>query len=138
MFVVRVVFLFLLAQAAFADTIYLCRNYGGGEFWASKECRSYGALIVRMTSVPAGLPFDQQVDLARSARTEGERLAQPPAASQTQVITQTSNTSACAGLEQQISAIDQMARQPQSGATQDRLTASKRSLRDQQLRLHCQ
>lgn len=141
MFVVRTVVLLLFCQAAWADTIYLCRNYGGGEFWAPKVCSSYGALILRMTSVPGELAFDQQVSLAQSAQSEGERLAQPPPVRQTQSVTQTSQTSntvTCASLAQQVTAIDQLARQPQSGASQDRLSASKRVLRDQQFRLRCQ
>ena len=46
-----------------AGTIYLCRAYSGGTFWASNHCRQHNALIERIVTVPDGMPFDQQVDL---------------------------------------------------------------------------
>jgi hypothetical protein len=64
-------------------TIYQCRSYGGQTFWAQAHCHVHQALIVRIASVPTGLPFDQQVRLAegdaqtveRSIREEQELVA---------------------------------------------------------------
>lgn len=46
-----------------AATIYLCRAHGGGEFWSAEHCHKRSASIVRMASVPDGMPFEQQVRL---------------------------------------------------------------------------
>lgn len=46
-------------------TVYLCRSYGGAEFWSTAHCHSHQALILRIESVPVGLSGAQQIDLAR-------------------------------------------------------------------------
>ncbi len=51
-------------------TIYRCKAYSGGIFWSSAHCGSQQALIDRMATVPNGLPFEQQVQIA-----EGQRVA---------------------------------------------------------------
>ena len=55
-----------VATASSADTIYLCEAYSGGKFWSSSHCHQHKALIDRIETVPDGLPFDQQVQLAQS------------------------------------------------------------------------
>lgn len=45
-------------------TIYLCKAYAGGTFWSDTHCSAHKALIDRIASVPVGLPFKQQVDIA--------------------------------------------------------------------------
>lgn len=67
-------------------TIYRCKSYGGGVFWAQAHCSQHNAVIERIASVPIGLPFQQQVDIAdreaqavesslRNEQREGERAA---------------------------------------------------------------
>ena len=51
-----------------ADTIYLCKDYGGGTFWASTTCGNHKALIDRIVNVPGGLTFNQQVQIAEGQR----------------------------------------------------------------------
>jgi len=51
-------------------TIYRCKAYLGGIFWSSAHCGAQQALIDRMVTVPAGMPFEQQVQIA-----EGQRVA---------------------------------------------------------------
>lgn len=53
-----------------ADTIYHCTNYSGGTFWASATCSKHNALIDRIATVPSGMSWDQQVQIA-----EGQRRA---------------------------------------------------------------
>jgi hypothetical protein len=57
------------STGASAATLYLCKAYNGGTFWASAPCAQYKALIERIESVPDGLPFDQQVNLAEQSRS---------------------------------------------------------------------
>lgn len=49
-------------------TIYLCKAYSGGIFWSSAYCGTQQALIDRTATVPGGLPFDQQVQIAEAQR----------------------------------------------------------------------
>lgn len=49
-----------------------------------------------------------------------------------------SNKSECTWINEQIKRLDAMARQPQSGQTQDGITAERKKLRDRQFRIPCQ
>ena len=129
------VVLLCLSSQSFAATIYLCEGYSGGKFWSSVHCREKQALIDRMETVPDGLPFDQQVNMASQQRDKAQHLYQAPQ-QQTQ-STVTNNKVTCTDLEGRIANLDAMARQPQSGQTQDWITAERWRLRDIQFRIHC-
>lgn len=45
-------------------TIYRCKSYSGADFWAQSHCSQHKAVIERIASVPIGMPFQQQVDIA--------------------------------------------------------------------------
>jgi hypothetical protein len=135
-----------LVLPARADTVYLCRSYSGGRFWSERPCAERQALIDRMVSVPAGLPFDQQVKLGEQARADGERLSQPmPSAAAAHPARKTTSPrpgyppakDECARLAHRLEQIDTQSRQPQSGDKQDRLTAQKRKVRERQAKLGC-
>ena len=66
-------------------TIYRCKSYSGAVFWSAAHCSQHKALIDRIASVPVGMPFTQQIDIAareagqleqtiRREQREGERL----------------------------------------------------------------
>lgn len=120
-----------------AATIYMCRAYSGGSFWSSAHCRTHNALIERTASVPDGMPFAQQVQLGEEARAEGRRLLEPPPARPIAANTAQSTQIECAAIDARIRELDQLARQPQSGATQDRITEDRRLLRDRQFHMMC-
>lgn len=56
----------LFSSVAQAATIYYCKAYAGGNFWSTAVCSSQKALIDRTATVPDGMPFDQQVNIAQS------------------------------------------------------------------------
>lgn len=118
-------------------TIYLCRAYGGGSFWASDHCNRHNALIDRMVSVPEGISFEQQVQIAE------ERRRALAADSPVQVTVSTpspqaaSNKALCESLDNRVTTLDAMARQPQSGSMQDWIRSERQKTRDEQFRLHC-
>lgn len=60
---------FLLASSVHAATIYQCKSYGGGTFWSSAHCSTHNALIEKIASVPDGMSFDQQVNVAQGRGT---------------------------------------------------------------------
>ena len=131
----------LLPFQAQAGTIYLCKAYNGATFWSSAHCQKHSALIDRMVSVPDSLPWEQQVQLAEQERAQRSALANPPAPAQQQVtVTQSpgnSKQAECVSLNAQIAQFDATARQPQSGQSEDRITAERRSARDRQFSLRC-
>lgn len=63
-------------------TIYRCKAYAGGVFWSTAYCGTQQALIDRTATVPGGMPFAQQVQIAEGQRTDAMRLydqVSPPA-----------------------------------------------------------
>lgn len=55
-------------------TIYHCKAYSGGTFWSSAYCGTQQALIDRTATVPNGMPFEQQVQVAEGQRVEAMAL----------------------------------------------------------------
>lgn len=128
----------LSSLTAQAGSIYLCRAYNGGTFWAQAHCNQHSALIEQIVSVPDSLPFDQQVNLAEQQR-------RGVSGTHTTTNTVTNNFSAppqnkigeCKALDVQITQFEAMARQPQSGQMQDWITGEKKKARDRQFGLKC-
>lgn len=124
----------LPAQAApTITTLYLCKAYTGGLFWSSAHCNTQQALIERTASVPASLPFDQQVRLADAQRKEAESLyhQQPAPAAQA--------ASRCMTLRAERESIDARYAnwkwQPPEVINPDQIRM--RALREEQSRLGC-
>lgn len=130
--------LLLLPSAASAASLYLCKSYGGGTFWSQEYCGQHSASVERIVNVPDSLPFEQQVQLGEQARMEGRRLAAPPKPVRTAQNTESASTrDECASLDARIRDLDAMARRPQSGPSQDRITAERKEARDRQFRIKC-
>ena len=121
---------------AHSGSIYLCKAYSGGTFWAKTNCSQHSALVDSIVSVPDSLPFDQQVNLAEQQRRS-------TTLTNTVSNTVTTNSPApsrgveCKTLDAQITQFDSMARQPQSGQMQDWITGEKRKARDRQFQIRC-
>ena len=58
----------VLPLSGLADTIYYCKGYSGGTFWASTACSNHKALIDRIATVPSGIGWDEQVKIAEGKR----------------------------------------------------------------------
>lgn len=118
-------------------TIYLCRSYGGTSFWAADHCNQHNALIERIASVPAGMSFQQQVQIAeqqRHAATAAAAVHAVPAATPDPAF---ARKGVCTALDQRVNHLDAMARQPQSAQTQDWIRSERQQARDEQFRLRC-
>jgi hypothetical protein len=127
---------------AHAATVYLCRAYSGGMFWSNKHCNQQSASIIRIANVPDGMSWDNQVALAEQQRSEGEALVAPPrrnpsAQSSTTTNVRVDKRSQCAALDQRINDLDALARQGQSGTSQQSIREQRQTARDQQFRLGC-
>lgn len=58
-------------------TVYLCKGLGGGQFWSASHCGQHQATIERMETVPASLPWSQQVQQAQTQWEQAQRLSEP-------------------------------------------------------------
>lgn len=122
-----------------SGTIYHCKAYDGGTFWSTAHCAEHRALIDRIASVPPGLPFDQQVQIAEQRRQAMMTTVQAQSApSPVQVTTTTSSNKAeCQHLDARVQQLDAMARQPQSAQVQDWIRAERKTARDRQFAIRC-
>lgn len=116
-------------------TIYHCKNYSGGTFWAQAHCGQHNALIDRIASVPAGLPFEQQVNIAEQQRHAAARNVAIQSAPMPAAVP--SNQAECQRLDKEVERLDAMARQPQSGQMQDWIRGERQKARDRQFALRC-
>jgi hypothetical protein len=128
---VVIAFLFLPLVSE-AGSIYLCKAYSGGTFWSQAHCRVHNALIESIVSVPESLPFDQQVNLAQQ-----QRQPAPAGTTTTERSAAENRMSECKNLDARITQLDSMARQPQSGQTQDWIRGERKTARDRQFSLRC-
>ena len=119
------------------NTIYLCRAYNGGTFWAQAHCNQHNALIERIAYVPPSLPFDQQVAIASQQQRDGAALVSSHTVTHSSSQSQSSPQHECKALEARITSLDAMARQPQSAQTQDWIAGKRKEARDRQFRLRC-
>lgn len=120
---------------ASVNTLYHCKDYGGGTFWANTHCNQHKALVDRMANVPGSLPFDQQVRIAESQRQSA--AVQPTVNVVNTTVIQPTRREECKALDAQIVHWDAMARQPQSASTQDWIRGQRKNARDRQFALRC-
>lgn len=119
-----------------AGTIYRCRAYDGGTFWAQAHCRQNQALIESIVPVPAGLPFEQQVELAEQQRRSATATIYNTHVEANQTVAASTNAE-CKALDARVEQLDSMARRPQSGQMQDWIRAQRQHARDRQFALRC-
>ena len=122
-------------EAPRSITLYHCKAYNGGTFWANTHCNQHRALIDRMVDVPARLAFSQQVEIAEGSRRAGAALQNAPRAVLSAPVV--SDRGECDALARQIEHWDVMARQPQSAKTQDWIRVERHKTRDRQWALRC-
>ncbi|KQW64259.1 hypothetical protein [Variovorax sp. Root411] len=128
-------------DSAGASQVFLCVGNSGGRFWSPSHCRERSALVERIESVPAGLPWEQQVQIADQQARQGyavqQQAMQQRASSAPGVTGASGDTSSCAYFNQQVEYYDRLARQPQSGASQGWIAEQRKAVRDQQFRARC-
>lgn len=128
--------LLLPMTAAQSGSIYLCKAYSGGTFWAQAHCNQHNALIESIVSVPDGIAWDQQVALAEQHRN-GNRQPQHRVVSN-EVNTHAARQSECKALDARVTHLDAMARQPQGAQMHDWIRSERKQARDRQFEIRCQ
>lgn len=129
-------------------TVYLCQGQGGGQFWSATHCAQHQALIERMETVPASLPWPQQVQQAQRQWEQAIKLTatatQTPAprpgsrrgseaAHATRVAQQSSqretrHAAACSKLQARIAQLD--SKTATSAASLEKLRNTRRKAQD--------
>lgn len=130
-------FLLLLPMAAaHSGSIYLCKAYNGGTFWAQAHCNQHSALIESIVSVPDGISWDQQVALAEQQRN-GNRQPQNRLVTN-EINVHAARQSECKSLDARVTHLDAMARQPQGAQMHDWIRSERKQARDRQFEIRCQ
>lgn len=104
-------------DSAGAGQVFLCVSNSGGRFWSSSHCRERGAFVERIESVPAGLPWNQQVQLADQQTRQGyavQQRAMDQRGAATAGVTSAGDPARCAHWNQQLEYYDRLARQPRA------------------------
>ena len=122
-------------------TVYFCKAYSGGTFWSDTTCSTQRATIDRMTSVPASLPFAQQVAIARGEAQEAARLYESPqpgnAAAIDSAAPARNRSATCDVYGQQVRGLDAEARRPLPGFRQDQIRAERMDVMSARARERC-
>lgn len=126
-----------VASGSRVSTLYHCKSYSGGTFWASTHCNQHQALVDRIAGVPAYLPLDQQVLLADSQRRAATQLQSSTTTTVVNNVVVSDKKDACLSLKRQIEHLDAWARQPLPAQEQDRIREQRKQARDRQFALRC-
>ena len=118
-------------------TLYLCQSYGGGQFWSLQHCVKHGALVDRIESIPAHLPFDQQVEMASGQRNRAVALAAPPVQASRVDNVAPGKSIECAALDERIHYLDQLGRTGGNAQYMDWIANERKQARDRQFGLRC-
>lgn len=122
-------------------TIYFCKAYSGGTFWSDTTCSAQRATIDRMTTVPASLPFEQRVAIARGEAQEAAALYESPQPTRAAVIEAVApangRPSICDVYDQQVRDLDAEARRPLPASRQDQIRADRMNVLSARARERC-
>jgi len=122
-----------------AAQVFLCVSNSGGRFWSAAHCRERGAQIERIESVPADLPWEQQVQIADQQTRAGYAIQRQNMAQRGGATAGSTgrDPSRCAHFNQQVAYYDRLARQPQGIPSQAWIAERRKEVRDQQFRSGC-
>lgn len=117
--------------------IFLCKSYGGQQFWSRDNCyQRGGSTLVREVSVPRNMSWDDQVTTAQRAHREAESLQRPPAGVQS-TSNNTNTAGRCDGIRQALANNQAAARAGGSSHWMDHLAAERHRLNDQRIAMRC-
>lgn len=118
--------------------IYLCKDFQGNLTWESVQCSINGRFMDRIASVPANIPWNEQVEIARQQRDRAHAIA---AEQVVPVATRPSggnvNSGECQALEERVNWLDSLGRIGGGGYTMDWIRDERRKARDRQFRIGC-
>ena len=122
--------------------IYLCRASTTYRYWTPEPCSASNATIERTERVPANLPWEDQLAIARAQRDEAQIYSSPQPSMNSQPVYDATHTynaqkEACAALETRIKYLDDEGRRGGSGYKMDWIRKERLDARNEQLRIRC-
>lgn len=118
--------------------IYLCKDYSGNLSWESVPCSVNGRFMDRVASVPADIPWDQQVSIARQQRAKAQSIAAEQIVPVAPRPSMNARSSECQSLEWLIRRLDERCRTTACSMRElDEVREERRKARDRQYRINC-
>ena len=128
----------LLPGVTLADTIYFCKAYKGGTFWAKAPCSQQQAATENSYEVPGRLSFTQQVAHASNMRQAASRQAtQSTGLAGIQSGPVPGSEKECETLKQSILDLERMRRQARPTMSLDAISNELSIRRDRVSQLRC-
>ena len=118
--------------------IYLCKDIYDRLTWESVPCSANGRYMDRIARVPANVPWDEQVAIARQQRDKAHAIAAEqlvPVASRSAGVK--ANAGECQALDERVNWLDSLGRIGGGGYTMDWIREERRKARDRQFRIGC-
>lgn len=117
--------------------IYLCKDYSGNLTWENVPCSLNGRFMDRVASVPADIPWDQQVAIAHQQRSKAQAIAAEQVVPVMQASTGTGKPAECKYLDDYVNQLDAEGRAGGSSRKMDRIREARKNSRDRQFRIGC-
>lgn len=128
------------AGASPMQTVYLCTSYQGRRFWSEQHCNHHRppAVLERMVSVPAHLPWEAKLRIARGETAAAEAMvraahAPPPRA----VAAGPDKRAVCESHSEALRANDRAARAGGTAQYMERLAERRRAIIREQQAANC-
>lgn len=124
-----------------SQRVYLCRAPDRNLYWMPDHCHDRGWTVERTELVPSRLPWEQQREIARAKRAEGESLVQdasrPAPMTYQQIPPNNQKAAECESLEAVVKDLDRQGRAGSQYYDLDRVRAERLDARNRQHRLGC-
>jgi len=118
--------------------INLCRAPGGSLRWIPQQCSTYpGWTLQRTARVPANLPWQSQLEIARDQRAAAQALTAPRPVVRYSGPVQPSRKEECARWDERVKELDQMGRAGSQYYDLEWVRRERQAARDKQFRLRC-
>jgi hypothetical protein len=129
-----------VADPAGAKTVlvYLCKDNAGGLWWIPNACSGRGWTTERFERVPAGIPWEHQLAIAKGQRDAAQRDTAPPVMYGNAPPSPYQQKKArCAALDEEVKRYDEMGRQGSQRWNLEWVREQRRKARDAQFNLRC-
>ncbi|WP_156920030.1 tail fiber assembly protein [Comamonas composti] len=118
--------------------IYLCKDIYDRLYWESSPCSLNNRMMQRIASVPADIPWEQQVAVAEQQWAKARSIASEQIVPVVpQQAAGKANAAECQALEERVNWLDSLGRVGGGGYTMDWIREQRRLARDRQFRIGC-
>ena len=130
--------------ATASEAIHLCQSHSGARYWTRKACSEKQATLVQTVQVPVDLSWNEQLQLAKTARLQAEQKAKEKAKA-VKARPESGKTAArpdkrrqrCQQLGEQLRKLDARARAGGTARSMQRLRTRRNELESERFKLQC-